>query len=219
VVVASESSAGGLKNALPTVAGWLQSEVAARRVLAAVWLETGASNRPSSGVPAVASPLAEPMRRARVHHRDRPPQGVSHRSGARPLRDRHRGAASHRGSTPARPAARVRCQLHAPHLGHRVGLRARRAARPAAGGGGRVGAGCTADPVGSGPVARFRLHRQDRPPRRPSRGDRGATAQPAAPGYPGGSHRGAAAAARPAPRPHRAPNPRRSAGFTPCSVA
>jgi hypothetical protein len=51
VVVASESSAGGLKNALPTVAGWLQSEVAARRVLAAAWLETGAAIDPHHGYP------------------------------------------------------------------------------------------------------------------------------------------------------------------------
>ena len=39
---------------------------------AAAWLETGASNRLSSGVPTVASPLAEPRGGLRAHHRDRP---------------------------------------------------------------------------------------------------------------------------------------------------
>jgi hypothetical protein len=65
----------------------------------------------------VASPLAEPRGGLRVHHRDRPPKGVSHRGGARPHRDRDRRAASQCGPTATRPAARVRRRLHAPHVG------------------------------------------------------------------------------------------------------
>ena len=61
----------------------------------------------------MASTTGIATRRARVHHRDRPPQGVPHRSGARPQRDRHRGAASQRRSAATRSAARVRRRLHA----------------------------------------------------------------------------------------------------------
>ena len=136
----------------------------------------------------MASTTGTATRRARVHHRDRSPQGVPHRSGARPLRDRHRRTASQRGSTPARPAARIRRRLHAPHLGDRVRFRARSAAGTTTRRRRGDGARRATDPVGTGPAARRRLHRQDRPARRPGRGDRGAAPHAAAPGRSRRSH-------------------------------
>jgi transposase len=59
VVLASGSSAGGLKTALSTVAVWLLSEVAARRVLAAAWLEQGASKRIAEAVLATGTTVTD----------------------------------------------------------------------------------------------------------------------------------------------------------------
>ena len=76
--------------------------------------------------------------------------------------------------------------------------------------------GRAADAVGAGAAVGLGAHRQDRPARRPLRRDRRVAPRLAAAGSAGRSHRGAAAAGRPSPRPHRGCGPGRSAGSTPC---